>query len=1645
MPINVQKSPRTRGQQRGKAAIALSVVTALVAGGILAGASTPALAAEGSVTGRVYRDFNSNGTFDSGNGAETGIANDKGLGGITVTATDGHDKTWSATTIADGTYSIPVKDSFGSALRVEFTGVPDEYKPASHGTDNGTSVQFASVGDSDVDYGVNAPGDFSQGNPPVVTAIQYSGLSNSDGLSSTPAIVAQPWGTNFNTGTQSQAAGAYPNRIVLATVPEVGSTWGSSFQASTGTLFAAATYKRHAGLGPKGLGGIYRVTGAVNADGSLAPSRSASVDSWFDVSTVVNVGSVPADDAPASAGGRGLGAPNSPAVDADAFAQAGKVGIGSIAVSTDQKSLYFVNLFDKKIYQLDISNPDAEPTLTGNTAGIDLGLTAGQRPWALTVHRNQLFAGYVDSGEQVSVPTSAADADMQLHVKSAPESNLAAWTTVLNGSLGYAKGDTLNKANVSDEERAPILRWNSWVDQWSGAWGSVSRTAWNSPVQDYPQPVLTDIDFDTDGYMTLAMADRTSIQGGNRNYSTNSGDTKYYQTVASGDLLVAAPTATGYALESNGKVGDRPASTNAGNNEGPGGGEYYDDIQGLGQPDPQSKSHHEVALGGLATLAGVDSIVATTYDPLSDVRVTGLNWFQPSTGDVLRGYQQIADAGSSSTPSASGTFQKGGGLAVVQALAQLAPVEIGNRVWFDADRDGIQDADEPAFDGVTVELVNAENEVIGTTTTKNGGEYYFSTTDPALEAAGFVPGSGNYTVRFVKPTTGNAFTDDETFGTVNWSEVRFTTPNVGPDDSIDSDALPNADNSSATIGITLGGPGENDHTYDAGLVADGTLAVVKKISAVGGVAPAGATYTVNLAATDFRGDKLDVGTDAKIVVDPTDDDGKTVTLPVGASATITEGDDARVRNYSVSPTGAVKVTGTRAAPTLITVTNTLVADGYFEVLKTVTGTASTSVSADQKFTVNYTYPGLAEPKTLVVTAGNKAKSDAIPFGTVVTVSEAIPTGAPADVSWQTPIWTIDDGTPAPGASTTLTIGDGSTVAVDLENPTLQLVNGFSVTKQVTGDAAASVPDNFAFTVNYTTPGQAAKQLTLTKADSVKTVSGLPQGTVVTLSEVAPGEAAPDVKWGTPVWSGPGVTANADGTASFTIGETAVQVVLTNPTELRLGFFSITKDVTGPAEDTLTPGFTFTGTYQAAGDTVATPFSVTNGSTFTSPALPAGTVVTLTENAPQGGLPELSGWAKPIFLVNGQPIGTDGPVTITIGADTTVAVTLENPTTVTPQVSIVKGDVVAGVFHDADTMVDGEFYQPGETRQISITATNTGTDRLRQVVLHDDTISGADIQSLVWAFPDGSTAAASVVDGELTARWDATFAPGTAEWMPGATITGTATLTVANSDAAAHVDRVTVDATGSATGTPVTDNNVYNAYTAAIQVIKYDGSLADPAVKDAAGNWIVPAKPLASAAQDANDADHAVTYQPGKAKHVRWVVTNTGNTWLTEINLADATLSGPKITNWTSDLSAFGGSSSYSFVNDGTWHGMLPPGASFFSDGTLTLGENASHADDVTVVGTPIVPEVDENGKPTGKPQLDENGKPVLSRNPDGTPRTLIDHDPFHAVTPAGAVTSALPNTGLDLGSGLRVGLLALLTAIAGLGALLFVRRRRRQE
>ena len=122
----------------------------------------------------------------------------------------------------------------------------------------------------------------------------------------------------------------------------------------------------------------------------------------------------------------------------------------------------------------------------------------------------------------------------------------------------------------------------------------------------------------------------------------------------------------------------------------------------------------------------------------------------------------------------------------------VATGQIGDKVWFDADRDGRQGPDELGIEGVKVELIDDETgTVVATTTTDATGKYLFDGVAP-----------GTYRVRFTAPV----------------GFVGFTDPDVG-DDVLDSDPLPPAEE--ATVAETASfvlAAGESNLGIDAGLV-----------------------------------------------------------------------------------------------------------------------------------------------------------------------------------------------------------------------------------------------------------------------------------------------------------------------------------------------------------------------------------------------------------------------------------------------------------------------------------------------------------------------------------------------------------------------------------------------------------------------------------------------------------------------------------------------------------------------------------------------------------------------------------------------------------------------------------------------------------
>lgn len=104
---------------------------------------------------------------------------------------------------------------------------------------------------------------------------------------------------------------------------------------------------------------------------------------------------------------------------------------------------------------------------------------------------------------------------------------------------------------------------------------------------------------------------------------------------------------------------------------------------------------------------------------------------------------------------------------------------------------------------------------------------------------------------------------------------------------------------------------------------------------------------------------------------------------------------------------------------------------------------------------------------------------------------------------------------------------------------------FSLAKSVEGSAAATVPADTTYSVRYSYGDPAVERTLEVSADANPTTVRLPAGTVVTLSELAP-PAIDGVDWGTPIFSGAGVTALESGGAQVTIGSgSTLAIVLTN--------------------------------------------------------------------------------------------------------------------------------------------------------------------------------------------------------------------------------------------------------------------------------------------------------------------------------------------------------------------------------------------------------------------------------------------------------------------------------------------------------------------
>ncbi len=670
-------------------------------------------AANAQVSGTVFRDFNANGIKDN-----SATFNEPFVAGVTVTAYDAAGTPTATTTDASGAYSFT---GLTLPLRIEFSGYQTSDYTAPAGSTNNTSVQFYTAASSAANFGVNYPSDYCHSNPKVATTILYYGGVDMP-LSTGKNVLAT---LNYN-----DQFTAYPHIAANnnATTNQLGSIWGIAYQKETKYLFTSAFVKRHADVlndnnGNEKTGAIY----LSNYSGGGSPSNSLFVD----VNNIgINTGTFSRSDLvfpvyPGDQYGDWI-------CDAMALDKVGKMGIGDIDISEDDRYLFFTNLFDRKLYRLEIGNPATVPTAVQVTAYNNApwlnnpAYTCSNgvaRPFATKFYRGKIYVGVVCTAENGGTLNDLNARVFELN----PATNTWTTTPILDIPLNYTKGAVWeptpgNKIGT---------KWNPWIDQLVTFLADPAVP--ESLTSIYPQPILSDIEFDIDGSMILGFMDRNGHTTGGTgtrapsSYPPPSGSActadpafsygPYVNAMSGGDLLRVYynKTTNTYVLENNATAGT--VTTNgAGNGEGPGGGEFYYQDSYAGDP---SKNHDEVVQGGLALLPGANQIVVTSYDPLDVFYSGGLQWHDNNIGNFKAGFQLY------STQNDPTTFGKANGLGDIEIMCNPAPLEIGNRVWDDTNSDGIQDAGEAGIDGITVQLYEGAT-LVGTTTTVNGGQWYFN-------------------------------------------------------------------------------------------------------------------------------------------------------------------------------------------------------------------------------------------------------------------------------------------------------------------------------------------------------------------------------------------------------------------------------------------------------------------------------------------------------------------------------------------------------------------------------------------------------------------------------------------------------------------------------------------------------------------------------------------------------------------------------------------------------------------------------------------------------------------------------------------------------------------------------------------------------
>ena len=440
----------------------------------------PVCGGPGTIGGRAFTDLNGNGVAE---GEEEGLENltvklYDDLGRVVCQTLTGFQGYWVCTGLPD---SLPV--------RIEFIGTPGMFGSSG----GGSSIQFGIVGTGcNNNLALYTPGNYTSLDPWMATTCFGKGdpLLPGSSASADPTIVANRFLTPQGLGNAN---------FYLAKGSETGTLWGLSMSTKTNSIFSTAFLRRHSGLGPGGLGAIYRtdVTGFL---GQTSPPTT----NFGNTSLFINLDNYGINTGDETAMTRNLGVSGkTPTHDPDAFGKVGKWGLGDIDINPGNDTMWVVNLYNRSLVQIVMNGltisqvteiPIPDPGCSDNS---------DWRPFALKYSGGKLYVGGVCSGESTQDPQ-----DMYAYVMSMDGSQH--WKEELSFSLAFQRGITTSNGDSR--------YWLPWTDDFFKLKGT-GYWRWG------PTPMVSDIEFDAKGNMIIGVADRSGYQTASGDYSTNTSKT----------------------------------------------------------------------------------------------------------------------------------------------------------------------------------------------------------------------------------------------------------------------------------------------------------------------------------------------------------------------------------------------------------------------------------------------------------------------------------------------------------------------------------------------------------------------------------------------------------------------------------------------------------------------------------------------------------------------------------------------------------------------------------------------------------------------------------------------------------------------------------------------------------------------------------------------------------------------------------------------------------------------------------------------------------------------------------------------------------------------------------------------------------------